>query len=185
VSGFRRGSKSRANDRSAVGATSNPTSPATFPHAAGLGRRIACLVYDSLLLLAVLFLGSALFTSVAGTADTFPARIGLQALLVALAGAYFVWCWTRSGQTLPMQAWHLQLVDAESGRPPCLRKALRRYLLAIPGTLIAGVSFLWGIVDRDKLFLHDRLAGTKIVNANRHREPNAAPLARSSPPRSG
>jgi uncharacterized RDD family membrane protein YckC len=185
VSGFRRGSKSEANDRSAVGAISPQTDPAALPEPAGICRRLACLVYDSLLLVAVLFLGSALFTSVAGTADTLPARIALQALLVGLAGAYFVWCWTHSGQTLPMQAWHLQVVDAESGRPPGLPKALRRYLLAIPGTLMAGVSFVWGIVDRDRLFLHDRLAGTKIVNANRQRELNAAPPARSSPPRSG
>lgn len=159
--------------------------PAAIPEPAGLGRRLACLVYDTLLLLAVLFLGSAIFTSVASTADTLLARIALQALLIALAGAYFIWCWTHSGQTLPMQAWRLRIVDAASGRPPGIRKAIKRYLLAIPGTLIAGVSFLWGIVDRDRLFLHDRLAGTRIVKASRERGATAAPPARSSPPRSG
>jgi uncharacterized RDD family membrane protein YckC len=136
---------------------------------AGLGRRLACLVYDALALAAVLFLGSALFTSVAGAADTASARLALQGLLLLLAGAYFSWCWTRSGQTLPMQAWHLRIVDLSSGTPPRLRKAVTRYLLAILGTSLAGISFLWAIFDPDRQFLHDRLAGTRIASVKRTR----------------
>lgn len=152
---------------------------------AGIGRRLACLVYDALLLLAVLFLGSALFTSVAGAADSLPARFALQVLLLVLAGTYFVWCWTRGGQTLPMQAWNLRIVDRDSGHPPSLRQALKRYVLAVPGTLLAGTSFLWGLIDCDRQFLHDRLAGTRIVTADPDRRTTAAPPARSAPPRSG
>jgi uncharacterized RDD family membrane protein YckC len=142
-------------------------------------------LYDTLLVLAVLFLGSALFTVAAGTADTLAARMALQALLLALTGAYFVWCWTHGGQTLPMQAWHLRLVDLDSGQPPCLQQAITRYLLAVPGTLLGGISFLWGLVDHDRLFLHDRLAGTIILKAEPRRSTTVAPPARSSPPRSG
>lgn len=178
------GSPRRPDDHTAACGRSEAWSPAVFPAAAGIGRRFACLVYDTLLLLAVLFLGSAAFTTVAGVADTLPARIVLQGVLLVLTGAYFVWCWVRSGQTLPMQAWHLRIVDKDSGRPPGLRLALKRYLLAIPGTLLAGISFLWGLIDRDRLFLHDRLAGTRIVKADPARRPTAAPPARSSPPRS-
>jgi uncharacterized RDD family membrane protein YckC len=38
-----------------------------------------------------------------------------------------------------------------------------RFLFALPGTLLLGSGFLWALVDRENLFLHDRLAGTKIV----------------------
>jgi uncharacterized RDD family membrane protein YckC len=65
-----------------------------------------------------------------------------------------------------MQAWHLRVVDSGSGLPPGMGKAVKRYLLAVPGSLLAGVSFLWAIVDRDRLFLHDRLAGTRIVKVS-------------------
>jgi len=135
----------------------------------GLGRRLACLVYDGLLLLAVLFLGSALFTTVVGSADALPARIALQLTLVFLSGAYFVWCWSHSGQTLPMQAWHLRIIDSTSGSPPSIRKALTRYLVAVPGTLLAGAAFLWALFDRDRQFLHDRVAGTRIASVKRVR----------------
>jgi uncharacterized RDD family membrane protein YckC len=185
MSWFHRGSTAGADARSTIGTGRAESVRAVSTDPAGLGRRFACLVYDTLLLLAVLFLGSALFTTAAGAADTLVTRIVLQALLVAVAGAYFIWCWTRSGQTLPMQAWHLRIVDAGNGRPPGFRQALTRYLLAIPGTLIAGVAFLWGILDRDRLFLHDRLSGTRIVNTNPIRRSTAAPPARSSQRRAG
>ncbi len=135
----------------------------------GLGRRLACLVYDALLLLAVLLLGAALFTTVVGSADTLPERIALQLTLVLLSGAYFVWCWTRSGQTLPMQAWHLRIIDSASGRPPSIRKAVTRYVVAVLGTLLAGAAFLWALFDRDRQFLHDRVAGTRIASVKRVR----------------
>lgn len=138
---------------------------------AGLGRRFASLLYEGLLVLAVLFLGSGLFTAVAGSADTLPARAALQVLLLLLVGAYFVWCWTQGGQTLPMQAWQLRVVDASDNLPPGRGKAVKRYLLAVIGTLLAGASFLWALVDREGLFLHDRIAGTKIIGVPRRRNP--------------
>jgi uncharacterized RDD family membrane protein YckC len=131
--------------------------------AAGLGRRFAALLYEAFLVFAVLFLGSGLFTLIAGAADTLAARIALQIILVALVGAYFVWCWTRGGQTLPMQAWDLRLVDARDNLPPRVGTAVKRYLVAVAGTLLGAGSFLWALVDRDRLFLHDRIAGTRIV----------------------
>ena len=137
------------------------------PELAGIGRRLASLLYEGLLLLAVLFLGSALFTAVAGTADSLATRSALQAVLVALAAAYFLSCWTRGGQTLPMQAWQLRIVDVSTGQPPVLKQALTRYLAAIPGILLGGASFVWALFDRDRQFLHDRLAGTHIIRVRR------------------
>ena len=66
--------------------------------------------------------------------------------------AYFLWCWLRGGQTLAMKAWHIRLVDVTP------RKALLRFLLALP---FLPISILWALFDRDRQFLHDRLAGTR------------------------
>lgn len=48
-------------------------------------------------------------------------------------------------------------------RALALRHALSRFLFAAAGSLLAGAGFLWALVDREGLFLHDRLAGTKII----------------------
>ncbi|MNC85492.1 RDD family protein [compost metagenome] len=61
-----------------------------------------------------------------------------------------------------MKTWRLRLVT-RSGEPLEWRHALKRFLIALPGTLLLGAGFLWALVDREGLFLHDRLAGTKIV----------------------
>jgi len=89
----------------------------------------------------------------------------LQAWLVAAAGTYFVFFWTRGGQTLPMKTWRIRLVRAEGGGPVHAGRALHRYALALLGTLAVGLGFAWALVDRDRQFLHDRLAGTALVSA--------------------
>jgi uncharacterized RDD family membrane protein YckC len=81
--------------------------------------------------------------------------------IVVVLGVYFVWHWHRTGQTLAMQTWHIRIV-AEDGTPPSVRRALIRYLLAWPAALTV-VGLLWALFDRDRQFLHDRLAGTRIV----------------------
>lgn len=129
--------------------------------AASLRARLASLVYEVLLLTAILFVSSYLFLVLARDAQSGLMRTFFQIYLLAICGIYFVFCWTRTGQTLPMKTWRLRVVTREPGRlgPP---RALGRYLLAIPG-MLTGASVLWAIFDRDHQFLHDRLAGTRIV----------------------
>lgn len=149
--------------------TPTSSASATAPVAsryAGLLRRLACLVYEALIVVAILFVGGGVFTALFSRAETLAARIALQLLLIALVGSYFVWCWTRGGQTLPMQTWRIRVVTAVGGELTATL-ALRRYLYALAGTLLAGVTFFWAFVDRDRQFLHDRLAGTRLVEVNK------------------
>ena len=85
-----------------------------------------------------------------------------QLFFVFIVGAYFVWQWLRGGQTLAMRAWRLRIIRAD-GRPLDFTRALLRYLYALTGTMLVGVTFIWAFVDRERAFLHDRLAGTRIV----------------------
>ena len=119
------------------------------------------MVYEGILLFAVLFLASYLFLSLARDAQSGFARALFQIYLLSVCGAYFVFCWTRTGQTLPMKTWRMRVVT-RAGQALDIGRALRRYLFAVPGVL-SGVSLLWTLFDREGQFLHDRLAGTRIV----------------------
>ena len=133
------------------------------PHApATTGRRVLCLIYEALLLTAVVFIGSFPFVMLAHGADRDITRPLFQLYLVALTGLYFVGQWRRGGQTLAMKTWQLRVVTRD-GAPLTWRHALRRFAFALTGTLLFGAGFLWALVDRERLFLHDRLAGTRIV----------------------
>lgn len=138
---------------------SQALSPAPSP---GLARRALSLIYETLLLVAVLFAGALPFLLLTREADPSLARLLLQLHLLALCGVYFIWQWLRGGQTLPMKTWRIRLVTHD-GAPLTLRRAVCRYLLALVGLALFGAGFLWVLIDRDRQFLHDRLAGTKLV----------------------
>src|SRR5262249_54437359 len=102
--------------------------------------------------------------------------------LFAVAAGYFAWSWTGGRRTLPMKTWRMRVVD-RAGAPPTYKQAFVRYLAAWIGPLLALVTYLvakpYGLggiaavplalaylaafVDPERLFLHDRIAGTRIV----------------------
>jgi uncharacterized RDD family membrane protein YckC len=133
---------------------------------AGLARRFFALVYETLLLGALLLASALPFVMLMHGADRAWARPLFQLFVLALAAAYFVWQWRRGGQTLAMKTWRIRLVTRD-GTGLTWGRAVTRFLFALAGTLLLGAGFLWALVDRDGLFLHDRLAGTRIVNDER------------------
>jgi len=135
--------------------------PANLPDAApGMLRRLASMLYESILLFAVAFLGTWLFQFAAGSLRIEGwQRHLLQLFLLALFAAYFLWCWLRGGQTLAMKTWRIRVVAKDGHRPLKPATALLRFLCAF----LLPVSLLWVSVDRDRQFLHDRLAGTLLI----------------------
>ena len=128
----------------------------------GFGRRLLSMIYEFLILVAVLFIASFIFHLVFRNTSSIFFRPAFQIYLLLIAGIYFTWFWTHGGQTLPMQTWKLRVVGAD-GQRIYLKQALARYLFAVIGFFFFGCGILWAFFDRDGLFLHDRLAGTRIV----------------------
>ena len=122
----------------------------------GLPRRLASMIYEALLAFAVAFFAGALFLAASGGRDATAGvlRHELQLVIGLALAAYFLTSWLRGGQTLAMKAWRLRLVDVTP------RKALVRLVLA---ALLLPVSIVWALFDRDGQFLHDRLAGTRLI----------------------
>jgi uncharacterized RDD family membrane protein YckC len=168
------------------------TPPAQTPAPAPLPtvrRRLATLVYEGVILFGVVFLAGYLFSTLTQQRNGLEHRDWLAAWIGIVVGAYFVWCWTHGGQTLPMKTWHLRVVRAKDGAPLSRTRALARYLLAwlwflpplalhpligltLPHTLAAAALWFvaWATTGRlfaDRQFLHDRLAGTRVVAVTR------------------
>lgn len=130
--------------------------------APGLGRHFACLLYEGLVVASILLIGFLLPQIVLHGFNLILPPRALWVHVFVLLLVYFVWCWLNGGQTLPMKTWKLRLVSAEGGR---LRpvQAVLRYLAAWPSILCFGVGVLWALFDREHCFLHDRIAGTRII----------------------
>lgn len=129
---------------------------------AGLARRLLSLMYEALLVAALALVGMLPFVILTDGLAPVLRRPLYQVYLILLAGAYFVWQWTNGGQTLAMKTWRLKLVT-HNGAPVTLRHALHRFTFALGGAALCGAGFVWAFLDRDRQFLHDRLAGTRII----------------------
>ena len=117
------------------------------------------------------------------------ARIGMFIWLMLIIAGYFGLCWKRGGQTLAMKTWRIRLVDPVSNQSPDWRAIAIRFGVGLVcfGPVLplwfaarldpawvpfARLSLAWGVLpfawaymDRDKQFLHDRLAGTRLLFA--------------------
>lgn len=158
------------------------SAPMTAPP---LFRRMACWLYEGILMFGVVFIAGYLFGTLSQTRNALDNRHALQAFLFVVFGIYFVWFWSK-GQTLAMKTWHIRIVDA-AGRPVTQLRALGRYALAwlwflpplvlaapfgLPagevGVLVVGWVVFWALASRlhpQQQFWHDVLAGTRLVTA--------------------
>lgn len=149
-----------------------------------LKRRMASMLYEAMLMFGVLFISGLLFSTLLEQRHALYMRTMLQDWLFLVIGLYFVWFWTHSGQTLAMKTWRIRLVTSD-GREVKAKRAIARYLLAwlwiLPGLAAAWALdaknwmlavipamniLLWALsvyLDPQRQFLHDRIAGTRIV----------------------
>ncbi len=138
------------------------SSSSPSPHFVRLRVRLIALVYEGLVLAAVLFVATAAFTAVFGDSRSPPLHILLQVFLFLVGGCYFAASWTGGRRTLPMRTWRMHLEDS-SGQRLDLGRAAVRYAVAAPGIALGGIGLLWALFDPDRQFLHDRIAGTRLV----------------------
>lgn len=154
------------------------------PGAPALARRLACFVYEGVLLFGVLMGAGLVYGILTDQRHALVGATGLRIVLFLVLGLYFVHFWSRSGQTLAMQTWHIRVVGPD-GRPPRRLRAAARYLLAwlwfAPALLALGLSGLQGgwasfavllvgvlayaalsRLHPRRQYLHDVLCGTRL-----------------------
>jgi len=142
-------------------------------HTASLPRRVAAMLYDALLLIALWFLATLPFIAARGgeaiDPGSGPLYLVYQVTLGAVAYAFFVGFWMTKGRTLGMQSWGLQL-ERIGGGAPGIRAATIRFFAAMISWAPLGLGFMWQLWDRDGLAWHDRLSHTRLVHYPRVRK---------------
>jgi len=148
-------------------------------------RRMACWLYEGMLLFGVVFIAGYLFGTLSQTKNAMDNRHALQAFLFVVFGIYFGWLWSK-GQTLAMKTWHIWVLD-RAGNKLTQGQALIRYFwswlwvippllaswwFALPGAeatvITVGWVVVWAVLSRfhpRQQFWHDALAGTQLVCA--------------------
>jgi uncharacterized RDD family membrane protein YckC len=148
-----------------------------------LYRRLAAWVYEGLLLFAVCAITGLLFSLATHSTNALTHHVLLSGVLFFIIGGYLSWFWSK-GQTLAMKTWRFKITDS-IGMPISIRRAALRYVLswlwfapplialaltnlnkprlyaAMSGWLIAYILMAW--LHPSQQFLHDRLAGTRLM----------------------
>ena len=150
---------------------------------------MACFVYEALVLFGLALVPGvvgAIFTAQTGRGSPWQSDTVLRVFAFVFFGIYFVWFWSRRGQTLPMQTWHIRLVGPD-GRPPSAARALARFFAsclwfapaALLSTLMGWTRWqslgavglgvvawaLLALLHPQRQFWHDALCGTRLVAA--------------------
>jgi uncharacterized RDD family membrane protein YckC len=128
----------------------------------GLGRRLLIMLYDGVIIAALLMLATA-FAMLAGTGNHTAMQDPLYtAYLVLVWFTYLAWCWHQGGMTLGMRAWHVCVTDETGSRPGWGWCAIR-FLTSILSAAPAGLGFLWSLIDADKRTWHDKASRTRLL----------------------
>lgn len=150
-----------------------------------LRRRLACWLYEGMLLFGVVFIAGYLFGTLSQTRNAMDNRHALQGFLFVVFGIYFGWFWSK-GQTLAMKTWHIRVLDAQ-GKPLTQARAVLRYVwswlwvlpplaaagwfdLTGPETVVISLGWVvfWALLSRlhpKRQYWHDAFAGTQLVCA--------------------
>ncbi|MBF6648154.1 MULTISPECIES: RDD family protein [unclassified Methylobacter] len=127
----------------------------------GFLRRLAAIIYDLFLLLALLFFATALLLPLnAGEAFT-SQQFFYPVYLLVISFFFYAWFWTHGGQTLGLRTWKLKVLTF-NGEPINWKQAFLRFLGAIISWAFFGLGFLWILIDKNRRGWHDYLSKTAL-----------------------
>ncbi|AMX03054.1 RDD family protein [Microbulbifer thermotolerans] len=153
----------------------NSATPKTFSQLprAGVGRRLAALVYDALIVAGLLMVYGLLvvpLSSTLGLLECLPDQrcVGTPLYhtlfplgMAAVVASYFIWSWRAAGQTIGMRAWRL-LLASPGGVQLSWRQCTLRVLMAPLSVACLGLGYFWAWTRTDRASWHDLISASEV-----------------------
>ena len=128
----------------------------------GLFRRLMIIIYDAVVIFALLMLATAI-PMLFGMANYTAAKDPAYTLyLFMIWFLYLGWCWHQGGMTLGMRAWRV-CIENESGNRPSWKQCIARFLMSLLSAVCAGLGFIWSLVDSNRRTWHDIVSRTRLL----------------------
>lgn len=146
--------------------TDSITPASSSPAYAGLFRRLFAIFYDCFLLIAILFIVTAIANSL-NKGEAIEPGDSLYPLYVMtvfiLSYLYFAWFWIHGGQSLGMKTWRIQLQGSENNKISWKTTAIR-FVSALFSWGFFGIGFLWALFDKKNRCWHDLASKTVLID---------------------
>jgi uncharacterized RDD family membrane protein YckC len=123
-------------------------------------RYLAAVIYDFILLIAVLFFATALLLPF-NDGRAIDSQIFYSLYLLLVSFLFYGWFWTHGGQTLGLRAWKIKALS-NIHQPITWRQASIRFIIAIISWGCLGLGFLWVLVDKEQRSWHDLASKTVL-----------------------
>lgn len=129
---------------------------------ASLLKQLVAMLYDSLLIVALLFISTAILLPLNdGEAISGPIYTIYLFLIIFI---FYSWFWNKSGQTLGMKVWKIRIID-DYGFNPSWSVSFLRLMFALLSISCLGVGYLWRLFT--PYTWHDRLSQTRIIDVSK------------------
>ena len=119
------------------------------------------MLYDSLLIIAI-WMATLLVWVIASGGEVVTGWL-IQVVLFSQWLGFYLYFWSRQGQTLGMTAWRIKLVN-QDGTQPSLPQLLKRAAVAPVSVFCAGLGYLWIYIGDRQQTWHDRASQTLVVH---------------------
>jgi uncharacterized RDD family membrane protein YckC len=124
-------------------------------------RRLAAMIYDSLLLVGIWFLATALLLPLNAGQAFHSGQFFYPIYLLCVSFAFYGWFWTHGGQTLGLKAWKIKVLTFDQ-TPLSWQQAAVRFAAAILSLAVCGLGFFWIVWDKKSYAWHDYLSKTSL-----------------------
>lgn len=132
-----------------------------------LARRLLVILYDTVILLGLLILASAVALPFGDIDKVAMQDFWFTLWLLIVCFAYLGGCWRYGGMTVGMRAWRVRLVSYDDqivSWPRCLL----RFLVGVVSLCALGLGILWALVDSKNRGWHDLAARTILIKLDKH-----------------
>ena len=135
---------------------------------AGFLKRVLALVYDSLLIGAIVLVLSLLLVFVhGGYPESGSVLSFIQLFILGFTGPIFYsYFWiANKGQTTGMQAWKIKLVSMDESELN-IKQTMLRFLISTISFVCFGLGYFWILYDKNNLSWSDILTKTLVIKTN-------------------
>ena len=140
--------------------------PASASVPCGLPRRLLVMLYDALIVLALMMLATGLLLVFYNQRLTAGKDIAYTIYLIVIWLTYLIWCWRNGGMTVGMRSWGVRLVSEDTPRLTWSRCAIR-FFVSLASALPLGAGFFWALFDPARRTWHDRASQSHLVRVQR------------------
>ena len=148
---------------------------------ASLRRRLLAMVYDLILVFALVFCAAMLYAAIAKVLtgvetpqadelatgqvihelEQIDLGWGFLPFCAMVAAGFYLYFWKKSGQTLGMRAWKIRLENHQVGE---LRywQLISRLFFSVLSFLCFGLGYWFSLINKKKASVHDKLSQTWV-----------------------